>query len=145
MPPLAPNTKVPVLLKVTALLTVPPVPVKDKLFTVLATVKDVAVRLPVKLLLPPIFCKAKVPEPLTLVPVTSAPLIALPVCNVRVKVLEPKDMAPKVMSPAAVVALVFKVVAAPKVTAPKTMAALLLLMVPFKVLALGAVAVKPPV
>ena len=145
MPNAWPKTKVPVLLKVTALVTVPPVPVNDTLFTVLATVKDVAVRLPVKLVLPPIFCKAKVPEPLTLVPVTSAPLIALPVCNVRVKVLEPSDMAPKVMSPAVLVALVFKVVAAPKVTGPKTMAVLVLLIVPFKVLALGAVAVKPPV
>ena len=133
------------MLKVTALVTVPPVPVRDTLFTVLATVKDVADRLPVKLALPPMLCKANVPEPLTLVPVTSAAEVPVPVPVCRVKLKPAKVTAPKVMSPAVLVALVFKVVSAPKVTAPKTMAALVLLIVPFKVRALGAVAVKPPV
>ena len=133
------------MLKVTALVTVPPVPVRDTLLTVPATVKDVADRLPVKLALPPMLCKANVPEPLTLVPVTSAAEVPVPVPVCRVKLKPAKVTAPKVMSPAVLVALVFKVVAAPKVTGPKTMAALLLLIVPFKVLALGAVAVKPPV
>ena len=48
------------------------------------------------------------------------------------------------MSPAVFVALLLSVVLAPKVTGPNTMAVLLVLIVPFKVLALGAVAVKPP-
>jgi len=43
-----------------------------------------------------------------------------------------------------VMALVFSVVAAPKVIAPKLMAPLVLLIVPLKLRALGAVAVKPP-
>ena len=143
MPPLAPNTKVPVLLKVTALVMVPVLPFSATFTTVLGTVKLAGLTAPLKLTVPPMFCRAKLPKPLTVVPLTSAPLIALPVC--KVKVYEPKVTAPKVMSPALVVALLFNVVLAPKVTGPKTMAALVLLMVPFKVLALGAVAVKPPV
>ena len=73
------------LLKVTASVTVPPLPVKDRLFTVLATVKVVAERLPVKLAVPPMLCKIKLPEPLTLVPLMSAAEVPVPVpvCNVK--------------------------------------------------------------
>ena len=131
------------MLKVTALVMVPVLPFSATFTTVLGTVKLAGLTAPLKLTVPPMFCRAKLPKPLTLVPVTSAPLMALPVC--KVKVFAPKVTAPKVMSPAVVVALLFNVVLAPKVTGPNTMAALLLLMVPFKVLALGAVAVKPPV
>ena len=131
------------LLKVTALVMLPVLPFSATLATVFGTVKLARLTAPLKLTVPPMFCRAKLPKPLTVVPLTSAPLMALPVC--KVKVYEPKVTAPKVMSPALVVALLFNVVFAPKVTGPKTMAALVLLMVPFKVLALGAVAVKPPV
>ena len=73
------------LLNVTASVTVPPLPVKDRLLTVLATVKVVAERLPVKLAVPPMLCKIRLPKPLILVPLMSAAEVPVPVpvCNVR--------------------------------------------------------------
>ena len=84
MPPEAPKTKLPVLAKVTALVMVPLLPVKATLSTVFGTVKVAGLMAPVKLTVPPMFCSAKVPAPLTDVPLKSAPLMPLPVCRVRV-------------------------------------------------------------
>ena len=53
-------------------------------------------------------------------------------------------MAPTVISAELFVALVLSTVLAPKVSAPKVIAALVELMVPFTVVADGAVAVMPP-
>jgi len=86
VPPAWPKVRVPVLLKVTALVIVLAVPVKDALLTVLATVKLVGLTAPVKLAVPPMFCSAKVPVPLTVVPVISAAEVPAPVPVCRVKV-----------------------------------------------------------
>ena len=83
MPPDCPKVRVPVLLKVTALVMVLAVPVKAALLTVLATVKLAGLTAPLKLAVPPMVCRAKVPVPLTVVPVISAPTTA-PVCRVKV-------------------------------------------------------------
>ena len=148
VPPDCPKVRVPVLLKVTALVMVLAVPVKAALLTVLATVKLAGLTAPLKLAVPPIVCRAKVPKPLTVVPVTSAVEVPAPVPVCRVKVLLPKVTAPKVRSPAVVVALVFRVVFSAKVIAPKTMAVLVVLIVPLRVLIEGLVApaaFRPPV
>ena len=81
------------------------------------------------------------PTPEAEVPVISAPATP-PVAKVKLK-LAPVT-APMLKSAALVVATVLSVVCAPKVIAPKVIASLLLVMVPFKVEALGAVAVRPP-
>ena len=83
-PPEAPKVSVPVLLKVTALVIVPVAPLSATLATVLATVKLAGLTAPLKLAVPPIFCSAKVPAPVTLEPLTSAPTILAPVCRVKV-------------------------------------------------------------
>ena len=141
--PADPRINEPVLLNVMALVTVPPVPVNETLLTVFAIVKSAAVMPPVKLAVPPMFCKFRLPVPVNDVPVTSAPLTLDPVLKVRL--YEDPVTAPKVISPALVLALEFRVVLAPSVTGPNVMAALAVLMVPFKVLEEGAVAAIPPV
>ena len=85
-PPEAPKVSVPVLLKVTALVIVPVAPLSATLATVLATVKLAGLTAPLKLAVPPIFCSAKVPAPVTLVPFTSAAEVPtpVPVCKVKV-------------------------------------------------------------
>ena len=84
MPADAPKAKVPVLLKVTTLVMVPVLPFSATFATVFGTVKVAGLMAPVKLTVPPMFCSAKVPAPLTDVPLKSAPLMPLPVCRVRV-------------------------------------------------------------
>ena len=88
MPPAWPKVSVPVLLKVTAVVIVPVLPVSATLLTLLATVKVAGLTAPLKLAVPPMVCSAKVPVPvvLTLVPFTSAALVPapVPVCKVRV-------------------------------------------------------------
>ena len=107
---------------------------------VLVRVTVVAPTVPLKVV-PPELVMVRVPTPDTVEPLISAPATP-PVASVRSWVAP--VTAPIVRSAALVVALVFSVVAAPKVIAPKLMAPLVLLIVPLKLRALGAVAVKPP-
>ena len=73
----------PVFKKVTALVMVPVAPLSWRLLTVLASVKVVTLTSPLKLAVPPMFCKVKVVTPATLVPETFAPATALPVAKVK--------------------------------------------------------------
>ena len=130
--------------KDTALVTLLPVPVSETLFTVSSALKLVAVIAPVKLAVPPMFCKVSALMLERLVPVTLAFETLAPVA--KVKLLEPPVTAPKVILPVEEVACVFNDTALPKVTAPKVSAALEDWIVPFKVTVLPTLLVlKPPV
>ena len=63
MPPLVPNTKVPSLAGVNALVTEEPLPVKATLATVLSTDKVVTSTSPDKVAVPPTLAKVKVVTP----------------------------------------------------------------------------------
>ncbi len=115
-------------------------PLKAIVPVVLVKVTVVAPTVLLKLV-PPELPIVKVPTPDTEVPAISAPATP-PVVSVRLYVAP--VTAPIVKSAALVVATVLIMVSAPKVIGPKVIVSLLLVMVPFKVEALGAVAVKPP-
>ena len=111
MPPDVPNTKVPSLAGVNALVTDDPLPVKAKFATVLSTLSVVTSTSPDKVAVPPTLAKVKVVTPLIApLAVISDPVTLFSV--VRVKVLEPPVTAAIVMSALLVVVeLVFTVVA----------------------------------
>jgi hypothetical protein len=90
---------------------------------------------------PPEFPIVSVPTPDTEVPAIVAPETP-PVVNVKSYVAP--VTAPIIKSAALSLATVLIAAAAPKVIEPKVIGSLLAVMVPFKVEALGAVAVKPP-
>ncbi len=103
-------------------------------------VKEAALTVPLKVV-PPELVMVRVPTPEVEVPVISAPDTA-PVLKERLYVAP--VTAPILKSATLVVAAVLSVVLAPRVIGPKLIASLLLVIVPFKVDALGDVAVKPP-
>ena len=118
----------------------PPLKATVALARLLVIVKDPALTAPLKVV-PPELVMVRVPIPEVLVPAIVA-LDTAPVFNSRLYVAP--VTAPILNVPALVVAAVLMVVFAPKVIGPKLMASSLLAIVPFKVEALGAVAVKPP-
>jgi hypothetical protein len=160
VPPLAPRVKVPVLLKVTASVIVPVLAFSAKLYAWDAVFKVVAVKAPLKVIVPVVLVKVTIVAPTVLLkvvppelvmvrvptPDTEEPLISAPVTPPVAKVkLQPAPVtAPIDRSAAFVVAFVLIEASAPSVIGPKVIASLLLLIVPLSVEALGAVAVKPP-
>ena len=132
MPPDAPNTKVPSLAGVNALVTEEPLPVKATFATVLSTAKVVTSTSAESVAVPPTSAKVKVVTPLIAPDAVMSVLATLsPVESVNV--LEPPVTAAMVISPAVSVASVSMVVLLPKVTAPKTIASLEVSISPFKV------------
>ena len=132
MPPDAPNTKVPSLAGVNALVTDDPLPVKATFATVLSTVKVVTSTSAESVAVPPTLAKVKVVTP-AIAPLAVISALAILFSVVSVKVLLPPVMAATVMSPSPSVALVSTTVLEPKVTAPKTIASLDDAMVPLRV------------
>ena len=118
-----PNANVPPLKNVTRLVMIPPEPMLAKLFTVAGTNKVTALTAPVKVAVPVIFAKDKMPTSLTLVPLTFVALV-------KVKSNPPPVTAPKSIVPAPEVA---KIVVLPKVISPRLIAAFVVTNVPFKV------------
>ena len=115
-------------------------PLKVIVPVVLERVTVVAPTVPLKVV-PPELVMMRVPTPDIEEPLISAPATP-PVAKVKLK---PAPVtAPIVKSATSVVAFVLRLLAAPKVIAPKVIGALVLLIVPLIVLELGAVAVKPP-
>ena len=132
MPPLAPNTKVPSLAGVNALVTEDPLPVKATLATVLSTAKVVTSTSAESVAVPPTLASVKVVTPLML-PLAVISALAILFSVVRVKVLLPPVTAAMVMSPVPSVALVSMVTLLPSVTAPKVSTSFELLIDVFKV------------
>ena len=128
-----PNTKVPSLAGVNALVTDDPLPVKATFATVLSTVKVVTSTSPESVAVPPTLANVKVVTPLIApLAVMSDPVTLFSV--VKVKVLEPPVTAPMVMSALLVVVeLVSMVTLLHKVIAPKVSASSELLILVFKV------------
>lgn len=115
-------------------------PLKAIVPTVLVKVTVVAPTVPLKVV-PPECVIVRVPMSDTEEPLISAPATP-PVAKVKLK---PAPVtAPIVKSATSVVALVLIELAPPNVIAPKLMAALVLFSVPFRVLEVGTVAIKPP-
>ena len=133
MPPDVPNTKVPSLAGVNALVTDDPLPVKATFATVLSTDKVVTSTSPDKVAVPPTLASVKVVTPLIApLAVMSDPVTLFSV--VKVKVLEPPVTAPMLMSALLVVVeLVSMVTLLPKVIAPKVSASSELLILVFNV------------
>ena len=160
VPPAVPKVKVPVLIKVTASVIVPVLAFRAKLYACAAVFKVVAVRAPLKAIVPVVLVRVTIEAPtvpLKVVPPecviarvptfdTEEPAISAPATPPVAKVkLKPAPVtAPIDRSAAFVVAFVLIVVSAPSVIGPKVIASLLLLIVPLSVEALGADAVKPP-
>ena len=132
MPPDVPNTKVPSLAGVNALVTDDPLPVKAKFATVLSTDKVVTSTSPESVAVPPTLLKVKVVTPL-IAPLAVMSVFAtlFPIDNVNE--LEPPVTAPIVMSPVVSLAFVLIVVALPKVVAPSTTASFDVAIVPLSV------------
>ena len=133
MPPDVPNTKVPSLAGVNALVTDDPLPVKATLATVLSTLNVVTSTSPESVAVPPMLAKVKVVTPL-IAPLAVMSALATLFSVVRVKVLDPPVTAPIVISPVDVeVALVSMVTLLPSVMAPKVKASSELLILVFNV------------
>ena len=93
VPPLAPKVKVPVLLKVTVLVIVPELAFRAKLYAWLAVFKVVAVRAPLKAIVPVVLVSVTVVAP-------TVPLKVVPPELVIVRVPTPDTEEPAISAPA---------------------------------------------
>ena len=93
VPPLAPKVKVPVLLKVTALVIVPVLAFRVKLYAWLAVFKVVAVRAPLKAIVPVVLVKVTIVAP-------TVPLKVVPPELVMMRVPTPDTEEPAISAPA---------------------------------------------
>ncbi len=93
VPPLAPRAKVPLLLKVTALAIVPVLAFRAKLYAWLAVFKVVAVRAPLKAIVPVVLVRVTVVA-------STAPLKVVPPELVMVRVPTPDTEEPLISAPA---------------------------------------------